>query len=477
MKKHLQWIILTLLAVTQFMVVLDTSIANVALPAIQENLGFSDGALQWIITIYALTFGGTLLLGGRASDLFGRRKVLLSGLFAFVATSLLIGIAQTPIEMIGFRAIQGIAAAFMTPSALSILLTTFREGHARNRAIGIWATVASGGAAVGLVIGGILTEYLNWRWNFFINIPIGLLAAWGIMKFVPAHSTTAPHRHLDLRGAGLVTFGLMALVYGLTEAPVWGWTNPLTIGVLLLSALLLVGFVWNESKVKQPLVPLSIFKIRNVSAANLMFMPLMAGMMGMFFLLSLYVQTVMQYDPVKTGVAFIAFPVIVSIVANVLPKFMGRIDYKKLIVTGSVLMVLGLGWLSTISETSGYFTTILPAIVLMSVGMGINFLSITIAATSGVHAEQAGLASGLLAVSQQMGGALGLAILSGVATGVAGANQHLGAAIATVKGDQAAFMVATLFGVFALILAITMIKVKKQEPAEVAKAEPIAVAH
>jgi len=475
MKKHLQWIILTLLAVTQFMVVLDTSIANVALPAIQENLGFSDGALQWIITIYALTFGGTLLLGGRASDLFGRRKVLLSGLFAFVATSLLIGIAQTPIEMIGFRAIQGIAAAFMTPSALSILLTTFREGHARNRAIGIWATVASGGAAVGLVIGGILTEYLNWRWNFFINIPIGLLAAWGIMKFVPAHSTTAPHRHLDLRGAGLVTFGLMALVYGLTEAPVWGWTNPLTIGVLLLSALLLVGFVWNESKVKQPLIPLSIFKIRNVSAANLMFMPLMAGMMGMFFLLSLYVQTVMQYDPVKTGVAFIAFPVIVSIVANVLPKFMGRIDYKKLIVTGSVLMVLGLGWLSTISETSGYFTTILPAIVLMSVGMGINFLSITIAATSGVHAEQAGLASGLLAVSQQMGGALGLAILSGVATGVAGANQHLGAAIATVKGDQAAFMVATLFGIFALILAITVIKVKKQEPGEVTKAEPVAV--
>jgi EmrB/QacA subfamily drug resistance transporter len=458
MKEKSKWIILTLLALSQFMVVLDSAIANVALPAIQKELGFESAALQWIITAYALTFGGTLLLGGRAADLFGRRKVLVSGIIGFIITSFLIGIAQSPIEMIAFRALQGVAAAFMSPAALSIVLTTFREGTARNRALGVWATVASGGAAVGLVLGGLLTEYLNWRWNFFVNVPLGILTVLGIFKYVPAHSTTAPHRHLDLGGAFLVTAGLMTLVYGLTEAPVWGWFSLPTIGTLLASVALVAGFIWNEKKVPQPLVPLSIFKTRNISGANLMMVPVMASMMGMFFVISLFIQTVLKYDPVVAGASFIIFPVLVGIVSNIIPKFMGKVGFKKFLVIGIALLISGLLTFIGITEHSNYFMHILPGIVLMGTGMGFTFVSATIAATSGVHAEQAGLASGLMNVSQQMGGALGLAVLSGIATEVAKSSQHLGAVGAVVAGNKAAFIGASILATAALLLAIFVIR-------------------
>ncbi len=473
MKERPRWIVLTLLALSQFMVVLDSAVANVALPAIQKELGFESAALQWIITAYALTFGGMLLLGGRAADLFGRRKVLIAGIAGFVVTSLLIGIAQTPVEMIAFRALQGVAAAFMSPAALSIVLTTFREGSARNRALGVWATVASGGAAVGLMLGGVLTEYLNWRWNFFINVPLGLIIIAGILKFVPAHSSTAPHRHLDLSGAALVTAGLMTLVYGLTEAPVWGWTSLATIGTLLASVLLIAGFIWNEKKVKQPLVPLSIFKIRNVSGANLLMVPVMASMLGMFFVLSLFIQNILKYDPVLAGASFFIFPIIIGVISNIIPKFIGKIGFKKFLIVGITLLLAGLLTLIGINETSNYFFHILPGIVLMGSGMGFTFLSASIAATSGVHADQAGLASGLLNVSQQMGGALGLAVLSGVATEVAKNSQHLGTIGAHVAGDKAAFIAASILALAALFLAIFVIHntAKKNEVA----AEPVAI--
>lgn len=463
MKERPRWIILALLALAQFMVVLDSAIANVAIPAIQAELGFETTALQWIITAYALTFGGTLLLGGRAADLFGRRRVLLFGIGGFMITSLLIGIAQSPVEMITFRALQGVAAAFMSPAALSIVLTTFHEGSARNRALGVWTTVAAGGAAVGLVVGGILTEYLNWRWNFFINIPIGIVTMIGILKFVPAHSSTAPHRHLDLTGAALVTSSLMTLVYGLTEAPTWGWGSIATIGTLLLSVLLMIGFIWNESKVKQPLVPLSIFKIRNISSANLLMVPVVASMLGMFFILSLYIQTILKYDPVLTGISFLAFPVILGIVSNSVPRFIGKVGFKRFLIIGLSLVTIGLISLTGISETSNYFVNILPGIVLMATGMGLTFVSATIAATSGVHADQAGLASGLLNVSQQMGGALGLAILSGIASETVKASTHLGQVAAIVAGDKAAFIVASGFALVALIIAITAVQDKSQK--------------
>ena len=460
MKHSSRWIVLALLALAQFMVVLDSSVANVALPAIQKTLGFDTATLQWVITAYALTFGGFLLLGGRAADLFGRRRVLVTGIIGFTLMSLLIGIAQSPIELIAFRALQGMTAAFMSPSALSIVLTTFREGKARNTALGIWTAVAAGGAAAGLVVGGLLTEYLNWRWNFFINIPVGILTVIGIMRFVPKHASTASHRHLDLWGAALVTSGLMSLVYGLTEAPHWGWNSPGTIGFMALAAALLGGFLWNESKVSHPLVPLSIFNIRNVSGANAMSMPIMAGMLGMFFLLSYYIQSVMKYNPVEAGLAFLPFPITLAVVSNIVPRLVPKFGFKPFLITGTVLLSGGLLWLSHLSLESVYTTGILPAIFLMAAGMGMSFVSVSIAATSGVPANEAGLASGLLNTSQQMGGALGLAILAGVASSVTQSSGQ-NPIEALVHGNTTAFAVASGFTIFALILAIAVIRTPK----------------
>ena len=455
-------IILALLALAQFMVVLDTSVANVALPAIQKALGFDTSALQWVITAYALTFGGTLLLGGRAADLFGRRRVLLAGIIGFTITSLFIGLAQTATEMIVLRAIQGMTAAFMSPSALSIVLTTFREGKARNMALGVWTAVAAGGAAAGLVVGGLLTEYLNWRWNFFINVPVGLIAALGILKFVPAHSSTATHRHLDLRGAALVTSGLMTLVYGLTEASGWGWLSGETIGFLATSVVLLSAFIWNESRAPHPLMPLSIFKIRNVAGANAMMTPIMASMLGMFFLLSLYIQVVMKYAPVQAGIAFLPFPVTLALVSNSIPRLIPKYGFKPFLMMGPLFLAAGLVWLSQLTLTSNYTVGILPAIVLMAIGMGMSFISINIAATSGVPANEAGLASGMVNTSQQMGGALGLAILSGVATSVAQGSMQMGPVAALLEGDKRAFLAASIFAVIAFLIAAFVIRGQKQ---------------
>jgi EmrB/QacA subfamily drug resistance transporter len=471
MKQQSRWIVLALLALAQFMVVLDTSVANIALPAIQKTLGFNASMLQWVITAYALTFGGTLLLGGRAADLFGRRRVLLSGIAGFTIISLLIGLAQSSTELIVLRALQGMSAAFMSPSALSIVLATFREGKARNTALGVWTAVAAGGAAAGMVIGGLLTEYLNWRWNFFINVPVGFLAIAGILRFVPAHSSTATHRHLDLRGAALVTSGLMTLVYGLTEASSWGWLSVGTIGFIATSATLLAAFIWNESRASHPLMPLSIFKVRNVAGANAMMTPIMASMLGMFFLLSLYIQVVMKYAPVQAGVAFLPFPITLALVSNTMPRLIPKYGYKRFLMAGTLFLAAGLIWLSQLTLSSSYIVGILPAVILMAIGMGMSFISINIAATSGVPAGEAGLASGMVNTSQQMGGALGLAVLSGIATTVAQGSAHLGPIAALLEGDKRAFMVASTFAGIAFLIATFVIREQNKKVVEpIAKA-------
>lgn len=472
--KQSRWIVLTLLALAQFMVVLDTSVANVALPAIQKTLGFSPSLLQWVITAYALTFGGSLLLGGRAADLFGRRRTLLIGMAGFTLISLLIGLAQSPIQLITLRTLQGMSAALMSPSALSILLTTFREGKARNTALGVWTAVAAGGAAAGLVIGGLLTQYLNWRWNFFINVPVGIFAILSILRFVPPHSSTATHRHLDLRGAFMVTSGLMSLVYGLTQAPTWGWLSTGTLGFLLASALLLAGFIWNESRVAHPLMPLSILKIRNVAGANAIMTPMVAGMLGMFFLLSLYIQVVMKYSPVEAGIAFLPFPATLAIISNTVPRLIPTYGFRRFLIIGPSIMAVGLLWLSQLTLTSSYAVGILPAIIMMAAGMGMSFVAINIAATSGVPANEAGLASGMVNTSQQMGGALGLAILSGVATSVAQGSIKLGPIIALLNGDKRAFLVASFFALLALSIALFVIREQRQQK-QSAVTEPIAL--
>lgn len=444
-------VILILLALTQFLVVLDSAIVNVALPAIKDSLGFSDVSLQWILTAYVLTFGGFLLLGGRAADLYGRRKVLLLGIGGFVVTSFLIGVSASPVMFIVFRALQGLSAAFMSPAAMSVLLTTFKEGSERNRALSVWSIVASGGAASGVLLGGVITQLFGWHWDFFINVPLGLLVMWGIWKYVPAHIKEETDKNLDMSGALLVTSGLIALVYAISEAPVLGIGSPLIVGLLVLAIVLLAAFVYNESRVKHPLVPLSIFKIRNVVAGNIIMVPAMASMLGMFYFLSLYLQETQNYTPIMSGLAFAPFPVILGFVAWHAQKLVPRIGIRSMLIIGTILPLAGIGLLALLPAESNYFLNILPSIILIPAGMGIFFLSAVLAATSGVPAKESGLVSGLINTSQQVGGALGIAVLSTIAA----------TASSALAGYHAAFITATVLMAGALLVAIFVVKVKE----------------
>lgn len=474
MQRH-KWVILTLLVAAQFMVVLDGAIVNVALPAMQQALGFDPAALQWVVTAYTLTFGGFLLLGGRASDLYGRKRVLMSGIAGFTVFSLLIGISDSSTMVVIFRALQGLAAAFMSPAALSILLTTFTEGKERNAALGVWSAVGAGGAAVGVLAGGVLTQYLGWEWNFFVNIPVGLAVLAGIATYVPSHIKEESDKNLDVPGAVLVTSGLIGLVYALVKAPEWGWLSLETIGFLVLSAALLAGFLVNESKVKHPLVPLSIFRLRNVAAANIVMVPVTAGMMGMFFFISLYIQKTLDYSPVETGLRFLPVPIVIAIMATVASRLVAKTGFKPLLGIGLTLQTTGIFLLSFVSVGGSYFGDVLPGLIIMGLGAGMTFVSVSIAATSGVPGREAGLASGLLSTSQQMGGALGLAILSGVATSAATAAVENGnarsIAEASVAGYDAAFVTAAGFAAFALLVTLFVIRQNKTASAQTAAAE------
>jgi EmrB/QacA subfamily drug resistance transporter len=334
MPKRSKWLIFTLVAIAQFMVVLDSAITNVALPTIKQQLNFSNSSLQWVITAYALTFGGFLLLGGRAADLFGRRRMLLIGMSAFTTFSFLIGVSHSSTLLIVLRALQGSSAALMSPSALSIVLTTFRDGLERNRALGFWTLVATGGAAIGLLLGGVLTQYVGWRWNFFINVPVGIAMVAAIAKFVPAHAREEAYTGLDLPGALLITGSLMATVLGFSESSSWGWANGSTLGILATAAVLMGVFIVNESRAKHPLVPLSIFRIRNVTGANLIMAPMYATMLGLFFIITLYLQDILHYAPVKTGLAFLPMPIILGFMATRMPKLVAKYGYRRFLIAG-----------------------------------------------------------------------------------------------------------------------------------------------
>ncbi|MEJ0073474.1 MAG: MFS transporter [Candidatus Saccharibacteria bacterium] len=465
MKTPSKWLIFILVAIAQFMVVLDNAITNVALPTIKQQLHFTTSALQWVVTAYALFFGGFLLLGGRAADLFGRKRTLLSGMVAFTAFSFLIGISQSSTQLIVLRALQGAAGAFMSPAALSIVLVTFRDGSARNKALSFWTLVATGGAALGLLLGGALTQYFGWRWNFFINVPIGIVMTALIARLVPEHEREETKKTLDIPGAILATSSLMLLVLAFAQAPLWGWLDPKTLLSIAVSAVLLTGFIVNESRVKRPLMPLSIFKVRNVRGANLIMAPLYASMLGSFFLLTLFLQGALHLSPVMTGLAFLPFPVTLAIMSTRMPRLVARYGFKRFLVIGPLVVVAGLLWLSLLHIGSSYWLGILPAAILIPLGIGMTMMPTIAAATSGVPSHEAGIASGLISTSQQMGGALGLSILSGIAASVTTGALHLGPAEAAIRGYHAAFLVAAGFMLLAAAAALLVIKTPKK-PAE-----------
>ena len=476
------WWILILLALAQFMVVLDISIVNVALPAIQEAFDMSQTSLQWIVTAYTLAFGGFLLLGGRAADLFGRRKIFLAGIALFTLASLGAGLSQSGNMIIIFRALQGLAGAFMSPAALSIVLVTYKEGHERNVALSVWGAVAAGGAAVGVLMGGILTQYLDWRWNFFVNLPVGLLVLFASMKVLDKHESTLEHNDLDLPGAVLATGGLMGLVYALVKAPTLGWTDGTTLLYFGLSVAALVAFLYNESRVKNPLMPLKIFRIRNLSGANALMFFMTAGMFSIFFFTTLYLQQVLGYSPVKTGFSFLIIPAIIAVVATTVPRLIQKIGYKPILAIAPLIVASGLFWLSYIPVDGTFWGDVAPGMMLLALGMGATFVSVTIAATSGVPHHESGLASGILNTAQQVGGALGLAVLTGIATSTATRYiQDLHAsptahdiAAASVQGYHDGYLIASGFAVIAALIGLTVIRTQtaKTDPSH-PEAEPV----
>jgi EmrB/QacA subfamily drug resistance transporter len=468
-------LVLVILAGAQFMVVLDATIVNVALPAIEKSLHFSNAAqLQWIVTAYTLFFGGFLLLGGRLADLFGRRRLFLMGTALFALSSLLAGLSQNSGMIIAFRSLQGLGAAILSPAALSLVLNIFSEGKERNRALGIWSGVAAGGGAVGLLLGGILTEYVNWRWVFFINVPIAILVGFLAPRFIPKSEPTKESRQIDYLGALTVTSGLMVMVYGFVKATSYGWGNARTIGLFVASLALLVGFVINESRVKKPLIPLSIFRNRNISAANLMQLPITAAMYSVFFYLSIYEQQTLHFSPVKTGLANLPFTIMIGLVAGIVSRIVIKTGPKRILVVAPLFMAAGLFYFSRIPVHGHYLSNILPGIILMAGGMAGAFVALTLAATNGVKSKDAGLASGLINTTQQIGGALGLAILTAVSTTTTNSalvKAHGNKAqipTALVHGFQDAFIVAVIFTLVATVIAIIGLKERKLTEYEIA---------
>lgn len=475
------WLILAVACSAQFMVVLDVSIVNVALPQIRGELGFSPSGLQWVINAYALAFAGFLLLGGRAADLFGRRKVFLFGVGLFTLASLVGGFSQSPGMLIAARAAQGLGGAVLSPASLTILTTTFTEGRARARALGTWSAVAGAGGAAGALFGGILTHYLSWRWILFVNVPIGALVT--VVALATLRESRRPDatRSLDVAGAVLVTTGLVALVYGIVSTDVHPWTSARTVVTLGLAVVLLVSFVLVEARVaRAPLMPLRLFASRSVSGANLVMLLLCAAFFAMWYFLSLYLQTVLHFDSLKAGLAFLPQSVAVIVGAQLTARLLPRTGPRPLLIGGSLITAVGFFWLSRLTASSEYAADVLGPGVLITLGLGLTFTPVAAAATGGVPYSEAGLVSGLVNTSRQVGGAIGLAALATVATQHSSALRAAGVAVpeALTNGFTRAFVVA---GVICAVAAVAALSLPAQlrsrpEPSTVISAEPSAVA-
>jgi EmrB/QacA subfamily drug resistance transporter len=408
------WAVLAVCCVAQFMVVLDVSIVNVALPKMRADLDLSATGQQWIINAYTLTFAGFLLLGGRAADLFGRRRVFLLGLGVFTAFSLLGGLAQNGGSLIAARAVQGVGGAILAPATLSLLTTTFIEPAARRRALGAWSATAASGAAAGVLAGGLLTDLLDWRWVLLVNVPIGAaLIAAAMASLAESKADTRPS--LDIAGAVTVTGGLALLVYGIVSTDTRSWGSPATILTLLGGAALLATFIVIETRTANPLVPLQVFRLRSVAAANGIAVMLGAALFSSFFFLSLYLQQVNGYSPLKAGVAFLPLALATLTGALAAPPLVTRMGVRRQLIIGPMTAAAGLAWLSQLSAGDGYFAHAFGALVITGLGLGLTFVPMTIAATADVPLHQAGLASGLINTTRQVGGAVGLAVMATVA--------------------------------------------------------------
>jgi EmrB/QacA subfamily drug resistance transporter len=468
-----KWLALALLSAVQFMVVLDIAIVNVALPSIQVDLGFSQENLQWVISAYALFFGGFLLLGGRAADLLGRRRIFLAGVVLFTLSSLLAGLAWSEASLIAARAFQGLGAAIITPAALSILSTTFVEGRERNIALGVWGAVGGFGAAAGVLMGGILTDALSWEWIFFVNIPVGV-AAFVLTPLLLTESRDASVKTFDVPGAVLVTAGLSSLVYAITQAGQDGWLAGGTLGFFAAAIVLLVGFVAWELRHSEPLMRLGIFQIRTVSGANVAGFILGTALFAMFLMLTLYMQQVLGYSAMKTGVAYLAVAGTAIVWSAVAAQLVTRIGVKPVLALGMTMLTAGLVYFTQVSVGGSYLGDLLPGFLLIAVGIGFSFVPISIAALAGVEAAEAGLASGLINTSQQIGGALGIAALSTIATSQTESAVAAGSALpaALVDGFTAAFIAGVVIAAIGVLAALTLIRRDELEQAPAAEPEP-----
>jgi EmrB/QacA subfamily drug resistance transporter len=470
-----KWIVLVLICMAQFMVILDATIVNVALPSIQKDLKLSEANLQWIVNAYTLVFGGFLLLGGRLGDLLGRKRLFLIGLVIFTCASLVDGLATSEGMLIGSRALQGLGAALISPAALSIISTTFAEGAERARALGVWAAIAIGGSAVGLILGGVLTQSLSWPWIFYVNVPVGIATFALALRLVPESRDEQAHGSYDVAGAVTVTGGLMTLVYAIVKAESSGWTSATTLGFFVLAVVLLTSFVLIELRTAAPLVRLSIFRVRSLLTANLVMFLAMSGMFALFFFNTLYIQRVLGYGPLKAGLALLPFTAGIMVSAGLASQFAPRVGVRLVAGLGMVLTAVGMFLLTQLPVHGTYVANVLPAIVLASLGMGAVFMPLTLIATTGLKDEDQGLASGLFNTSQQVGGALGLAILSTIAasaqSAAGGTKTH-----ALVTGFHWAFGGGAIYLLVALVVMTLLLRREHVARIEAeASGEPVAV--
>jgi EmrB/QacA subfamily drug resistance transporter len=466
-----RWKALTIVCAAFFMTVLDVSIVNVALPSIGKSLSFSEQSLQWVITAYAITYGGFLLLGGRAADLLGRRRVFYVGVAVFTIASFLCGLAWSEGVLVGARAVQGLGAAIISPAALSIITTSFEEGAERNKALGIWGAIGGGGAAVGVLAGGVLTKYLGWEWIFFVNVPVGVLALSLAPRFVRESRSDRDHSH-DVAGAVAITSGLALLVYGVSEAPSHGWSSAWTISRLAIAVVLLIAFVVVESRAKDPLMPFRIFGVRTIAGANVAGLLLGAVIFANFFLLTLYVQQVLGWSALRTGLTFVATAGSAVLWAGLAQALVTKIGPKPVMAAGFVAMIAGMVWYAQIPVHASFTADLLPGYLLVGFALPFSFIPVSIAALAGVEAHEAGLASGLINTSQQIGGAIGVAVTSSISL------THFKHLIrggerfpeAFTSGTQWAFWLTVGIGVAGLLATLALVRSDELGSVEAASA-------